>query len=167
MDPASAGLVGDRSRGAVADAFSWPQIRLAAMGGNADRRGVKLRLFGETIRFRVRKPDIVALMAEGFVERSVRVGPAEGDVIAYRLELVEEATWDLRSLVRGLAVAIPNAVANRWAESDAVGISFTSEWGSRVVIEKDFPCLEPRPGETDEGSFARPKGEPVQCAANE
>ncbi len=128
---------------------------------------MKLRFFGSSIRFRVRKQDIRMLVSDGFVEKSVRVGPMPEDVLAYRLEVIEDASWVLRPLSRGLAVCIPQALANQWADSAEVGLSFTAPWGVRVLIEKDFPCLEPSSGESDEGTFARPAGEPVQCTANE
>lgn len=127
---------------------------------------MKLRLFGDSVRVRVRKPDIQALVSDGFIEKSLRTGAGTADVFAYRLELVETPGWELRSLPRGISISIPQAVANQWAATETVGISFTAPWGVRVLIEKDFPCLEPRPGETEDGTFARPEGEPIRCTAN-
>ena len=139
---------------------------MAGWTGNTDGPRVKLRLFKDSIRFRVRRPDLAELLSKGSIEHGVRIGPGEADLLTYRLRTVPDGEHAVTPLGLGLEVRIPEAAARDWAESSAVGIGFTTPWGSRVLVEKDFPCLEPRPGEGNEGAFPRPVDVPPTCSAD-
>ncbi len=142
------------------------QFRLAGSTGNTDGSRVKLRLFKDSIRFRVRRPDVEELLSKGQIEHGVRIGPGQADLLTYRLRTVADGDHSVTRLGLGLEVRILETAARNWAESSAVGIGFTTPWGSRVLVEKDFPCLEPRPGEGNEGAFPRPAEVPPTCSAD-
>jgi hypothetical protein len=126
---------------------------------------VKLRLFRDSIRFRVRRPDLEALCSAGCVEHVVRIGPEPADLFTYRLRVVALPDWSVARSGLGLTVDIPAEAVRRWTASAEVGLSHTAPWGVRVMVEKDFPCMEPRPGEGNEGTFPRPSGTLPACTA--
>jgi hypothetical protein len=125
---------------------------------------MKLRLFNDSVRVRVRRPDVRTLMESGRVEHEVVVGPEAADRLTYSLALGN--VWRLEPHRAGLSVTIPREDAEAWADSGRIGLGFTAPWGTRVLVEKDFPCMEPRPDEADEGTYPRAVGMPGSCPAD-
>jgi hypothetical protein len=120
---------------------------------------MKLRIYGDSIRLRLRQPEVRALLEEAFVEQSTAF--SAGVELKYRLELGGEAvraSFDARQL----RVSIPRELAKRWASTDEVGITadqFVEEGRSlRILIEKDFACKDGGNGESQEGAFENPEG---------
>jgi hypothetical protein len=61
---------------------------------------------------------------------------------------------------REIVVALPKAMADAWVASEAVGLAAEQSLGSdrtlALLIEKDFKCLQPRPGEESYDGFPNP-----------
>ncbi|HXW14697.1 MAG TPA: hypothetical protein VEN79_09330 [Terriglobia bacterium] len=59
-----------------------------------------------------------------------------------------------------IKVTVPEAVATEWATSEQVGMDrvqpISDGLALSILIEKDFRCLAPRPGEDESDSFANP-----------
>ena len=127
---------------------------------------MKLRLFKDSVRFRVRRPDLDRLMSVGEVGHSVRTGPSDGDRLVYRLRKSDGDVPVLEPLSTGLCVQLPAVDVERWASGPETGIEFRTPWGVRVLVEKDFPCMEPRTDEGNEGTFDRPISESGTCNAD-
>lgn len=118
---------------------------------------MKLRITPEAVRLRLRRGDVDTLLETGFVEKRIQTGPAATDCLSYRLQVgaqVQEA--QLVHEASTLSVGIPLVAAREWAESEAVGLYFQTPWGVRLMIEKDFGCLERQPAESEIGTFPRP-----------
>lgn len=64
-------------------------------------------------------------------------------------------------------VVIPTSMVQSWAQGNQVGMEENEPLGDgsklRVLIEKDFRCLEPRPGEDETDNFAHPVEASVEC----
>ncbi len=120
---------------------------------------VKLRLNQDSIRFRLRQGDVQTLLAVGLTESSVALN---GVTLGFGLRL-REGKAEARLEGSCLTVFVPVADAQRWASTETVGLEYLLISGTRLSVEKDFACLEPRPGETDEGTFSRPASEPPGC----
>lgn len=61
-----------------------------------------------------------------------------------------------------IALTLPNGEARRWAEDEtAVSIDVQQPLADgaslRLLVEKDFECLEPRAGESQSNRFRNPK----------
>lgn len=125
-------------------------------------RGVKLRLNQDSIRFRLRQGDVQKLMAEGRLESAVALDDA---AFGFALQLHEgPATAGLAG--GRLLVCVPLIEAREWATTDRVSLSLSLATGTRLLVEKDFACHEPHPGETNEGTFPRPAAERLACPAS-
>ena len=120
---------------------------------------VKLRLNEDSIRFRLRQSDVQALLVAGWAESSVALS---GLALGFGLRL-REGEADVTLEGSRLTVFVPVADAQRWASAETVGLEYILRSGTRLLVEKDFACLEPRPGESNEGTFARPVSEPPSC----
>ena len=55
-----------------------------------------------------------------------------------------------------LAVSVPRETALDWARTDQVSLH-GRQGDVAILVEKDFECLEPRPGEDDTDAFPNPK----------
>lgn len=100
---------------------------------------MKLRIFGSTVRFRMRRPELASWLESGQQAEAVQIGPAPGDRWSYRLIATPESDWKVTSESGQLVVTIPMTVARSWADSDAVSLEHLTPWGTRIVIEKDLP----------------------------
>ncbi|MBC7898864.1 MAG: hypothetical protein H7070_02325 [Saprospiraceae bacterium] len=124
---------------------------------------MKLRIRGNSIRLRLTKSDIAQFAASGKVEEIVEFGFAK-PTLSYRLDKTEDvATVSASFKYNCLKISIPIADADEWIESESVGIESAQPIGDnnvlRILIEKDFACLEKRAGEDDSDTFKNPLAE--------
>lgn len=132
---------------------------------------MKLRIRGDSLRLRLTRSEVGALMTGSAVVERMRLGP--GTVFEYRLATDPAAREPRAELEQGaLVVRLPVKTASDWANSETVGIEARqvngADEGLLILVEKDFPCLTPRPHEDDSDAFARPaSADPPQCAVEE
>ncbi len=138
-------------------ALKWPTFRISPISL------MKLRIRGNSVRIRVTKSELDEVLTDGSVADSARFGPES--VLSYRLEVadVPAAAADFRA--HTLTVRLPRAEVDRWSQPDQVSITGEQPVSSgdslTILVEKDFECLEPRPGEDASEFFANPlKPEP-------
>lgn len=123
---------------------------------------MKLRIRGNSLRFRLTQGEVARLLAEGKISESVHFSSSLEDRLTYLLETSKDAPKVFASL-RGAEVhiRIPAAEAAEWASTAQVGIEQTqfigTETGLRIVIEKDFRCLQPRLEEDESDNFPNPE----------
>ena len=59
-----------------------------------------------------------------------------------------------------IRVSVPQSAVERWQRTDEVTISGELALGGsetlKILIEKDFECLNPRPGDEDADTFPNP-----------
>lgn len=120
---------------------------------------VKLRVLGNTIRLRVSKSELAEMAERGWVENSVEFGP--GSALVYRLE-AGPAVAPAADFADGrIVVTLPAGQVARWAATDEVSIrgeqALAGGAALDILVEKDFECLEPRPGEDPRDLFDNPK----------
>ena len=124
---------------------------------------MKLRIRGNTVRLRLSRGEIDALARDGHVEDAVEFGPSAGERLVYRIEAKGEASHPTATFAHGgIVITLPATVAVEWARSDRVGVEGEQPVGDgkslRILVEKDFACLQPRAGEDDTDAFANPSG---------
>jgi len=127
---------------------------------------VKLRIRGNSIRLRLTRSEVDQLCAVGRVSEAVHL-PSKRS-FGYALEVSDRvdrptAEWD----GDGIRVLLPRPAGVSWARSEQVGIeaqvALDDGGALTLLVEKDFPCLVPRPGENDADAFARPADTSEQC----
>ena len=122
---------------------------------------MKLRIHKNSLRLRLGPSEIARLLASGRIEETIHFAPAEGAQLTYALELSPALANDLsvRYAPREIAVLVPRAQAQQWADGDAVGIGGRIDIGDNTVeilVEKDFACIDRKP-ERNEDTFPNPK----------
>jgi len=118
---------------------------------------VKLRIKGDSIRLRLTRGEVQALIANGLVAELTHF--PGGGAFGYRLTAAADCREVGASVAASaLTVALPAGLARQWGESDEVGIRVALPLGAGelgILIEKDFPCPTARPGEDDSDAFGR------------
>lgn len=122
---------------------------------------MKLRIRGNSIRLRLTKSEVAEIGAGRMVEEAVEFGTEPARNFVYALVPAADAETP-RAVFDGnrIAVFVPQKQASDWARTNQIGIESENSTGEnsglRILIEKDFACLEPRAGEEDADTFANP-----------
>jgi hypothetical protein len=120
---------------------------------------MKLRIKGPTLRLRLTRGEIDALLEEGVVEERVPFAP--GANLIYRLRRDAAAASISASFHNGVVeILVPEAEAREWGTSELVTLAHSQalpEGILRITLEKDFACLAPREGEDESDNFPHPE----------
>lgn len=125
---------------------------------------MKLRIRGDSLRLRLSQAEIARLRETSEVSDRIRFADRSLDYV-----LVSADIEAVRARFDGdrIEVAVPRDLARSWTESERVGIEAEQVLASgeplRLLIEKDFKCLAPRPGEDDADAFPNPDAGSGSC----
>jgi hypothetical protein len=108
---------------------------------------MKLRINGNSVRFRVRRSEVARLIHFGHVEETVYFTPSDDVRLVYVLREDPALTCPTLLYRSGeVVIALPTRTATEWAGSDQVGIYAAVDLGPRgtlnLIVEKDFACLD-------------------------
>jgi hypothetical protein len=108
---------------------------------------MKIRLKGDSIRFRLGPTEVASLMAGAVLTHSTRL--ARNVHLTFVLR-ASDAVTEITVLPDGLVVWIdaPAATVQKWGAGDEVGFSAEPVEHGRpaVLVEKDFACRHDEPG---------------------
>jgi hypothetical protein len=114
---------------------------------------MKLRIRGNTLRYRLTQGEVAALAEGRAVVEEVVFGEGR---FTYEIVAGKGAPgMDVHASAWRISVVIPGELARAWGESEEVGLSADAN-GIKLVVEKDFACLKPRAGEEDADAFPNP-----------
>jgi len=120
---------------------------------------MKIRILGNSIRFRLTQTEVKDLAEKGKVEERSQFGPATDAILRYSLETNE--TNEITSFFANnhIQVFLPKKMTVQWANSEEVGIQKNIPLGDGeslyVLVEKDFKCLTDR-DEDESDHFPNP-----------
>ena len=124
---------------------------------------MKIRIKGNSLRFRVTRSEVERLLKTGRIEETMWLGSEDSSRLTFALEhsgSVCAAT--LRSFHPEIAIVLPPQDVRDWSSSDEVGVYAMVSLGPRgfldVAIEKDFACLD-RSDEDNLDTFPHPLSE--------
>lgn len=116
---------------------------------------MKLRIQGNSIRVRLNKSEVETFARDGMVEERVEFGNGEESVFRYSLKKEDVPAIAGLFEAGGITVFVPLEEAKRWVTTEQVGIK-GSNGNLRLLVEKDFVCLTPRPNEDESDNFPHP-----------
>ena len=99
---------------------------------------MKIRIKGNSLRYRLVKTDVTRLFNEGFLEEETQF---LSKTFFYRLETTDEKTITADFIENSIIVKIPRELVVEWQETDRVTFSDKSGVVS-ILLEKDFVCLD-------------------------
>jgi hypothetical protein len=124
---------------------------------------MKLRIRGDSLRLRLSQAELARLRETGEVCDRIGFGDRSLDYALVRADIdAPRARFDGDRI----EVALPHALARHWTATEQVGIEAEQALPTgtlRLLIEKDFKCLAPRPGEDDSDAFPNPDAESGSC----
>ena len=99
---------------------------------------MKIRIKGNSLRYRLTKTDVAKLTEDGYIQEKVAF---VGQAFVYALKLTDD---DLLSAIykdNAIMLYVPRALVAGLADEDKVG--FEGRDGSlHLLVEKDFTCLD-------------------------
>ena len=107
---------------------------------------MKLRIKGNTIRYRLTRSELIRFGKEGYIEAST---PFVSGVFTYALqsrpdEYGHELSADFKDCV--VTLFMPEKMVNEWVNTDAVGFDtwMDVDNGEKLylLLERDFKCLD-------------------------
>jgi hypothetical protein len=121
---------------------------------------MKLRILGNSMRLRVTRSELQRLQAGETIEECVRFSMAPGASLTYALAVAPgEAAVGVQYSPQRVAIVLNGSQLQAWCQEDQVGIYTSVENGSpeglKLVIEKDFACLD-RSHPTNADAFPNP-----------
>jgi hypothetical protein len=126
---------------------------------------MKLRILGNSIRFRLGRSEVEAFGRSGSIEERVRFGSTGGDLV-YRLEIADAPGFTGSFAGGVITVSVPRSIVDEWAGSEEVSISgsqkLDDETNLNFLIEKDFVCLSAHNDEDQSDRYPHPSG-PDAC----
>jgi hypothetical protein len=118
---------------------------------------MKLRIVDDSIRLRLTVSEVASVARGATVESRTRFPAATLD---YALRVADVARITASFDAGCITVTLPQAVASRWANGNDVSLHGEQETASgalRILVEKDFTCVEPRDGEDQTDLYPNPK----------
>ena len=121
---------------------------------------MKIRIKGNSIRFRLTKSDVAAFSENRFIQESTNFGSRN---FVYGMKASENAqTISAEFKDNEILISIPLSLTRKWTESELVGLSeeiiFNDQQKLFVLIEKDFKCLD-ETSEDQSDNYANPLAE--------
>ncbi|MBS1530333.1 MAG: hypothetical protein JSU01_08495 [Bacteroidetes bacterium] len=100
---------------------------------------MKLRIKGNSIRYRLTRSDVAAILKDGRLEESTDFG--HGSELVYALQTTSNYDLSATFKVNRITLFVPDEMIDRLANTDEVG--FESGQGKLfLLVEKDFTCLD-------------------------
>ena len=101
------------------------------------------------------------LTATGKLESWIQFTPSAAERLGYAIEVSSHCS-DVRASCADnlISVSIPANLASTWASTNQIGIEREQPAADgsvlRIVVEKDFRCLQARPGEDESDNYSNP-----------
>jgi hypothetical protein len=123
---------------------------------------MKLRVRENTLRFRLGRSEVETFDRTGTIGDTVRFGLGKND-FGYLLEKTPDGNFSASFGDGTIVVRVPASDANRWASTDEVSLAGTfladGQTELRILIEKDFVCLNAHNDEDQSDRYPHPKGD--------
>lgn len=124
---------------------------------------MKLRVRGNSLRFRLGRSEVEVLGRNGRVNETVNFVPFGENDFGYTLEKISGSEFSAIFANGRITVSVPATLVNRWIESEDVSIEGRQMLDDRtdlkILIEKDFVCLNAHNDEDQSDRYPHPKGD--------
>jgi hypothetical protein len=117
---------------------------------------MKIRIRGNSIRYRLDKTDVELMKTASNVESSTHIGSGVLHFCVKRKEITDPV---IKLEADGVHLLLPAEQVDKWLEPDQVGFELiipnTDGTEVTILVEKDFKCLTDR-GEDESQAFDNP-----------
>ena len=125
---------------------------------------MKIRIKGNSIRFRLTQSEVQQLSETGSVKETAEFGP---NVFQYQVKLMSSVRTLQASYSNDtILMMVPEADGKNWFHNDTIGFEHEMELSTgkklHLLLEKDFTCLENR-DEDQSDNYPNPKSDGNIC----
>jgi len=128
---------------------------------------MKIRIKGNSLRLRLTQSEVQQLHQEGFVEEKIMFGIDPTEHLRYKIAKSKNIVINVSYKPNEITVTVPENMLATWASTNLVGlehqIKLEGEERLSILIEKDFKCLQERPGEDESDMFPNPDEGNLTC----
>ena len=120
---------------------------------------MKIRIKGNSVRFRLSKPELGFLAKHGYLEEKTEFAT---NTFCYAIQrLFDGKTLDASFTGNKLTMFVPNQMVEDWVNTDVVGfsnhLSVDENKTLSLLIEKDFKCTDNEVSEDQSDYFDHPE----------
>lgn len=127
---------------------------------------MKLRILGNSIRFRLGRTEVESFGRVGSIQETVRFGGLPENDLQYTLKKIDSSSFAGSFSNGNIVIGVPRSVADSWVGSEEVSISgqqkLDESTNLKFLVEKDFVCLNAHNDEDQSDRYPHPKG-PGAC----
>lgn len=120
---------------------------------------MKVRILGNSLRFRLKQPEVTHFQQHGEVTETTEFGSDPGQQFRFTLKRSPEPDYAISFVANVTTIRVPEHVAEKWAGTEQVGFDARIDTGKgrvmEVLVEKDFACLD-APEEDNLGTYPNP-----------
>lgn len=125
---------------------------------------MKLRIKGNSVRVRLTQSEVAEFAENGKFEDRTEFGVEPAQYLSYAVIAESGAEEISANFENGrISIIIPQIIAENWSQTEQTAVSAEQNLPSgktlRILIEKDFACLTPRPEEDESDNYPHPKSE--------
>lgn len=107
---------------------------------------MKIRMQSNSIRYRLKEPEVNEFKNTGIITEHIQLGPDAGSSLRFILQKSDVKNIIVQSETNTTIILIPHDIANKWTDTSSVGFDAIIQLGNgtklKVLVEKDFECLE-------------------------
>lgn len=104
---------------------------------------MKIRIKGNSVRFRLSKSEVATFEAEGYIEEQTQFGNA---TLTYALKATDAAEMSADLKENTITLCLPKTQADQWTGTNKVGFDANMKLADGnelyLLLEKDFQCLD-------------------------
>ena len=122
---------------------------------------MKIRIYKNSVRFRLDMEDIEQLDATGLVTAATPFGFGQNHVLTYMVALVDLTDINVSLEGQNITLSIPIDMGKGWIKSADLGLYYKKKFGDDqldIIIEKDLKCLD-NTHEDQSKMFPHPKAD--------
>ena len=120
---------------------------------------MKIRLQGNSIRYRLKEPEVKAFNVNGRLTEIIQFGNTHDKQLCFVLQRSSNTEVTVSYEAATTIVYVPEQLARQWTETTLVGFDAVVEIGNgktlKILVEKDFACLDANE-EENAGSYPNP-----------
>ncbi len=115
---------------------------------------MKVRISGNSIRFRVRQHEVKHFKEEGEIKEETSFGFLPADKLSFVLTASKSGRFKITWSSNTVTLQVPEATCEQWTNTDLVGfkedVTTDGQATVSILVEKDFQCLDGTDAENED-----------------
>lgn len=118
---------------------------------------MKIRIKGNTLRFRLTKSEVILLAESGYIEEKTAF---ESNTLKYIVTSTDASIMSIDFINGNITLLVPQNLLQQWAHDNTVSLDQNMQVNNKaelyILLEKDFKCIDVSPVEDQSDYFENP-----------